>query len=88
MCIKKVKKVSFEMTDYYRRRLSSGVGAVHPLLPHPLHHEVAGNPPDTAPVPHVQTGVEVQGVIMRKDIIPAHNIYCFIPLKLAIAYKF
>ena len=25
----------------FRRRLSAGVGRVHPLLPHPLHHEVA-----------------------------------------------
>ena len=33
------------------------------LLPHPLHHEVAGHPADPAPVPHVQAGVEVQRVI-------------------------
>ena len=40
----------------------SGVGSVQPLLPHPLHHEVVGDPADPAPVPHVQAGVEVQGV--------------------------
>ena len=40
----------------------SGVGPVQPLLPHPLHHEVVGDPTDPAPVPHVQAGVEVQRV--------------------------
>ena len=35
---------------------------MQPLLPHPLHHEVVGDPTDPAPVPHVQAGVEVQRV--------------------------
>ena len=30
-----------------------GVGSVQPLLSHPLHHEVAGNSANPAPVPHV-----------------------------------
>ena len=45
--------------------LPAGVGPVQPLLPHPLHHEVAGHPADPAPLPHVQAGVEVQGVEER-----------------------
>ena len=36
--------------------------AVHPLLPHPLHHEVAQLAAGPAPLPHVQAGVEVQRV--------------------------
>ena len=35
---------------------------VHPLLPHPLHHEVAQLAAGPAPLPHVQAGVEVQRV--------------------------
>ena len=36
--------------------------SVHPLLPHPLHHEVAQLAAGPAPLPHVQAGVEVQRV--------------------------
>ena len=39
-----------------------GVGSVQSLLPHPLHHEVAWNSADPASVPHVQAGLEIQGV--------------------------
>ena len=39
-----------------------GVGSVQPLLSHPLHHEVAGNSANPASVPHVQAGLEIQGV--------------------------
>lgn len=33
------------------------------LLPHPLHHEVAQLPTSAAALPHVPSGVEVQGVM-------------------------
>ena len=32
-------------SSLFRWRLSAGVGAVYPLLPHPLHHEVARHRP-------------------------------------------
>lgn len=39
------------------------VGPVFALLPHPLHHEVAQLPASAAALPHVPSGVEVQGVM-------------------------
>lgn len=46
-----------------RWRLPASVGPVFALLPHPLHHEVAQLPASPAALPHVPSGVEVQGVM-------------------------
>ena len=53
---------------------------MQPLLPHPLHHEVVGDPTDPAPVPHVQAGVEVQrvktAIARRRTLLSSKSEFC------------
>jgi len=46
-----------------RRRLPSSMGPVFPLLPHPLHRQMAQLSAGAATLSHVSAGLEVQGII-------------------------